>query len=176
MSVTEPLRREHQDLRPRVADLDTIADRLDDWNAGTPDDLRTIVEFLRDHLVPHARAEEAELYPMVEQVMRAPGATSTMVADHVEIVRRIDELAETVGAVGTGPASTAEATRLRSQLYGLSAVLRLHFDKEEEVLLPVLDAHMNVDEATQLFARMSAVAHPHQGTAHPPTSEVEGAV
>jgi iron-sulfur cluster repair protein YtfE (RIC family) len=96
--------------------------------------------------------------------MQAPGATDTMRADHGEIARRIDVLASLVSSIGAGPPSDAQAEQLRAQLYGLGAVLDLHFAKEEDVLLPVLDAHLDADDAAQLFARMSAAAHPNDGT------------
>jgi hemerythrin-like domain-containing protein len=165
MSVTEPLRHEHAELLPHLAELDTVAAGLDDWQAGTAQRLDGIVEFLRSHLVPHAQSEEAALYPAVERAMGAPGATDTMKADHVEIVDRIDRLADTVAAVGAGPATVEQTEQLRAQLYGLSAILHLHFTKEEEVLLPVLDTHLNADEAQKMFADMVAAAHPHGGNA-----------
>jgi iron-sulfur cluster repair protein YtfE (RIC family) len=164
MNVTEPLRREHAELRPHLAELDRLPAHLGDWNTDSPARLHAIVEFLQDHLMPHARAEEAALYPAVEEAMQAPGATDTMRADHGEIARRIDALATLVTSIGAGPPSDGQAEQLRAQLYGLSAVLQLHFAKEEEVLLPVLDAHLDAGDAAQLFARMSAVAHPHEGT------------
>jgi iron-sulfur cluster repair protein YtfE (RIC family) len=153
MSVTDPLREEHAHLRPHLDELDAVADTLDSWTDETPARLDAILDFLRGHLVPHARAEEDVLYPAVERAMGAPGATATMVADHREIVRRTDALA--VGAA-TGPAA---ASTLRRQLYGLRAILDLHFDKEEEVLLPVLDAQLTPEQADRLFADMSASAH-----------------
>jgi iron-sulfur cluster repair protein YtfE (RIC family) len=165
MTVTQPLRDEHADLLPHLAELDTIAAGLADWQAATPARLDGIVEFLRAHLVPHARAEEAALYPRVEQAMGAPGATDTMKADHVEIIRRIDALADLVRAVDAGPASPDQVEQLRAQLYGLAAILVLHFHKEEDVLLPVLDAKLSADEAKSMFADMVAVAHPHGGDA-----------
>lgn len=165
MTVTQPLRDEHADLLPHLAELDTVAAGLVDWKPDTPARLDDIVEFLRDHLVPHARAEEAALYPRVEQAMSAPGATDTMKADHVEIVRRSDALAALVAAVDAGPAAPDQAEQLRAQLYGLSAILTLHFHKEEDVLLPVLDAKLSVDDAKAMFADMVAVAHPHTGDA-----------
>jgi len=161
MGVTEPLRREHADLLPHLYDLDGVAAVVAAWEPDTAARLRDVVEFLRGHLVPHARAEEAALYPAVERAMGAPGATDTMKADHVEIVRRIDGLADVVTAVGAGPASRDDAEKLRAQLYGLSAILRLHFHKEEAVLLPVLDARLSAAEAEQMFADMVSVAHPH---------------
>jgi iron-sulfur cluster repair protein YtfE (RIC family) len=165
MTVTEPLRHEHADLFPHLAELDIAAADLDSWRDDTPNRLGQIVEFLRGHLVPHARAEEAALYPMVEEVMQAPGATDTMKADHVEIVRRIDELATTVAAIGSGPPTARQAEQLRAHLYGLSAILHLHFNKEELVLLPILDAHLSADDAERLFARMRAVAHSDERSA-----------
>jgi iron-sulfur cluster repair protein YtfE (RIC family) len=162
MSVTEPLRHEHADLLPRLAELDTLASGVDRWQTDTPTRLRATIEFLQDHLLPHARAEEAALYPTVERVMAAPGATDTMKADHVEIVRRVDTLSTTAADIGAGPPTGTRAEQLRAELYGLSAILRLHFRKEEEVLLPVLDAQLSPDEATQLFTEMGAVAHPQR--------------
>ena len=52
------------------------------------------------------------------------------------------------------------ARDLAHQLVGLSAILLLHFRKEEEVLLPMLDTTLGSDDATALFARMGKEAHP----------------
>ena len=41
-----------------------------------------------------------------------------------------------------------------------SAILLLHFRKEDEVLLPVLDATRGSEAAAALFARMGKEAHP----------------
>jgi len=160
MSVTAPLHEEHADLLPCVAELGNTAASVGSWPSGTADRLAAIVAFLRDHLVPHARAEEEALYPTVERVLGAPGATGTMKADHVEVVKRIDALADLVGAVGARPPSVEQAEQLRAQLYGLEAILVLHFHKEEEVLLPVLDEHLSEEEAQDMFHAMVAVAHP----------------
>ncbi|MCZ7526395.1 MAG: hemerythrin domain-containing protein [Acidimicrobiia bacterium] len=160
-SVTEPLRAEHRELLPHLEEVAGVAAALGEWTADTPARLEAVVAFLRDHLVPHARAEEAALYPAVERAMGAPGATATMAADHVEIVRRIDALAAAVAGIGDGAPDPVAVDRLRAQLVGLHAILLLHFHKEEEVLLPVLDAHLGEDEARAMFAEMVAVAHPH---------------
>ena len=69
------------------------------------------------------------------------------------------------GKVGKGRTSSLEhlphqvSRDVAHQLVSLSAILQLHFRKEEEVLLPVLDASLSADEAAALFARMGAVAH-----------------
>lgn len=157
---TEPLRAEHRDLLPHLTGLDTTAARLDGLDAADARrELDDTVAFLRGHLVPHAGAEEAVLYPAVETAMGAPGATDTMRADHTEIVARIDRLADAARSIEERWPD-AELTRdLVHQLVGLSAILGLHFRKEEEVLLPVLDEHLSDDEASALFARMGHAAH-----------------
>ena len=92
--------------------------------------------------------------------MAAPGATATMRADHVEIVSRIDRLADTAAAIAIRWPDDTLTRDLAHQLVGLSAILLLHFRKEEEVLLPVLDTALGPDDAAALFARMGKEAHP----------------
>jgi hypothetical protein len=82
------------------------------------------------------------------------GATATMKADHNEIVARIDRLADTLARIEQDSPDPALARDLARQLVGLAAILQLHFRKEEEVLLPVLDASLGPDDAAALFARM----------------------
>jgi iron-sulfur cluster repair protein YtfE (RIC family) len=157
---TEPLRAEHRELLPHIAVLRTIGDSLGRWDADTARQIVGAVTLLHDHLVSHARAEEAVLYPTVESLQEAPGATATMVADHAEIVARIDTLEALGRSLSRRRPSEAEANELRAQLYGLWAIVALHFVKEEEILLPILDAHMSDADALTLFERMDAVAHP----------------
>ncbi len=159
-SLTEPLRAEHRELLPRLDDLRAAAAEIGNWQRDvTPSRLAEVVRFMREHLVPHARAEEAVLYPAFERALGAPGATVTMVADHVEIVRRIDALEGTIIAIGPRTPRPDQLEDLRAQLYGLWAILLLHFGKEEDVLLPELDVHLTPAEADALFAELASVAH-----------------
>jgi iron-sulfur cluster repair protein YtfE (RIC family) len=159
VTPTEPLRAEHRELLPHLDELRAVAVGV---AVSTPDALRArlddLVRFLREHLIPHADAEEDVLYPAVERAMGSPGATATMVADHVEVVRRINRLAESTSALGEGPPNSEQLDDLQAQLYGLWAILLLHFDKEETVLLPVLDAQLSAEAADALFTAMAAHA------------------
>jgi iron-sulfur cluster repair protein YtfE (RIC family) len=158
--VTEPLRAEHRELVPRLAELDQRPSTLAKWSAPEAEErLGRILGFLRDHLVPHAAAEEAVLYPAVEDAMGAPGATGTMRADHSEIVARLDRLADTVADVAGSWPAVELIDEVANQLAGLSAIVGLHFRKEEDVLLPVLDRVLSPEAAGLLFARMGEAAH-----------------
>jgi iron-sulfur cluster repair protein YtfE (RIC family) len=97
------------------------------------DGVKDVYEFLAYHLIPHAQAEDAALYPTVGKVLGSPAATRTMSRDHVEVGRYIEELAELRQEL-----SPQKFKELQRVLYGLYALVKVHFAKEEEVYLPIL--------------------------------------
>lgn len=160
--VTEPLRAEHRELLPHLAELDQTPGSLRAWSPEEARDrLGAIVAFLRDHLIPHAVAEDEVLYPAVEQAMGAPGATATMRADHTEVLARVDRLAATVADAAERWPDPDLVDDVAVQLAGLSAIINLHFRKEEDVLLPRLDRSLSPEAADELFSRMGHAAHDH---------------
>ena len=71
----------------------------------------------------------------------------------MEVVALTQELTRLRDSLTDAP--TADQRRaLQRALYGLYAVVRLHFAKEEEVYLPVLDAGLSPEEATVMFRAM----------------------
>lgn len=159
LTATEPLRAEHRQLLPEIERLRATADDL----ATVPSDstigqLDALMAFLRNHLIPHARAEEKVLYPEVARCLGSASATATMSADHEEVIRLVTELGELRDGVQGGRADRLHAIGLRRVLYGLYAILKLHFAKEEDLYLPILDAALSPDEAMTLFRRMEQSA------------------
>jgi hypothetical protein len=57
---------------------------------------------------------------------------------------------------------------LQRILYGLYAIIRLHFAKEEELYLPVLDAGLGSAEAAEMFRAMHESAHASGSADHEP--------
>lgn len=164
--LTQPLREEHRELFPHVEQLRTLADTI---GSAPVEAVRQGVEeastFLTHHLIPHAQAEERVLYPTVGRLMGAPEATATMSRDHQEIGRLIQEL-ETLRPQLV-KADVDEAQALRRILYGLYAVVALHFAKEEEIYLPLLDARLTPQEAQQMFQNMEEAAQEAKHSAIP---------
>ena len=148
---------EHAELQRGVADLARVAAEVSDWSVpDTPDHLRHVRGFLYTQLIPHAETEEAVLYALMDKVMGAQGATETMVADHREIHRRIDAFASIADAVAQGPPSDAELEALREHLYALWAIVRLHLEKEEQLLFPLLDQHLSAADVRTPHEEMAA--------------------
>lgn len=163
MVGTAPLRDEHAELVPHIDALATTGDAV---GVDRHEELVALVDashhFLAHQLIPHAHAEEAALYPAVQRALGAPEATATMSRDHVEV----EALTRELGGLRDRLASTGEldddaARSLRRVLYGLHHLVKVHFAKEEEVYLPILEERLSEAELEELFAAMHTEAHHH---------------
>ena len=158
--LTQPLREEHRELLPHLTQIQAIADTIGTVPiASLRQEIDDIFAFLTHQLLPHAQAEERALYPVVGRLMGAPEATATMSRDHVEIKRLTEQLGELRSRLGNETLEVSQEHALRRVLYGLSALVAVHFAKEEEVYLPLLDTRLSPHEATSLFATMETAAH-----------------
>jgi iron-sulfur cluster repair protein YtfE (RIC family) len=163
-NLTQPLREEHKELLPHIEAIRTAADAIGEVPLSElRPQIDEVYDFLAYHLLPHAQAEEAALYPVVGKVMGAPEATGTMSRDHVEVDRLIDELGQIRSSVSGSTLTAAQIKDLRRVLYGLYTLVKVHFAKEEEVYLPILDARLTPDEARNLFEKMEHAAHQAKG-------------
>ena len=166
-TLTQPLRDEHKELFPSVDRIRQVADLIGEASISEiQQGVEEVYDFLANHLKPHAEAEDAALYPAVQKVLGSPDATRTMSRDHTEIGRYIDELASLNENLST-VALTSELTRsLRRVLYGVYALVKVHFAKEEEVYLPILDPRLTPESAQEMFEAMEDAAHKAKHAAH----------
>jgi cyclophilin family peptidyl-prolyl cis-trans isomerase len=91
-------------------------------------------------------------------LMGAPEATATMSRDHAAFGRLVEELGALQAQMDGASLRETQEKALRRVLYGLYAVVKIHFAKEEEVYLPILDGRLTADEAHQLFEAMGRAA------------------
>lgn len=123
---------EHESLQPVRAAVRHAADAL---GAGATRDADTAVRhahrLLVDELLPHEQAEEAELYPVLSGVLGSAEGTVTMSRGHAEIARLCRRLGRHLDSTPDG-ILPEQVNDLRATLYGLDAVLTLHFAQEEE--------------------------------------------
>ncbi|MFZ2174441.1 MAG: HAD-IC family P-type ATPase, partial [Rhodococcus sp. (in: high G+C Gram-positive bacteria)] len=95
--------------------------------------LRRADTFLFGTLLPHEQAEDSELYPALAAPLGSGEATATMSRMHAEIDRLSRRLRTHLEqADAAGGLSADQSDDLLACLYGLSALLRLHFVQEEE--------------------------------------------
>jgi iron-sulfur cluster repair protein YtfE (RIC family) len=148
MRPTEPFRREHEALLEHIDHLAQAAREMSGLSEKERELLRgRILDFLRGTLLPHAKAEEEVLYPEWAGLIGFADAAVPMVHDHEAIVARIERLEA---------ADITDIDTLQELLYGLYALISVHFRKEEELQLPAFDAAPDVAE--RVLARMSAAS------------------
>ncbi|MPY56037.1 heavy metal translocating P-type ATPase [Streptomyces spongiae] len=125
---------EHDDLQDVLEAVRDAADRLSD--SPGPQTLAAVEEthrLLTERLLPHEYAEEHKLYPALAPALGGPEATATMSRAHTEIARLSRRIATHLQlAHAEGGLAPGQLDDLRSCLYGLNTVLRLHFTQEEE--------------------------------------------
>ena len=155
--ITQPLRDEHRELYPQIELLRQSADVVNEsLTTQAHDRIEQAYNFLTRQLVAHAHAEEASLYPTVQNIMGSDLSTSTMVRDHVEITRLTEELDSLRVHKSQLSITSIQTAALRRVLYGLYAVLKLHLAKEEEIYLPLLDSKLTPEDARTMFDKMKA--------------------
>jgi heavy metal translocating P-type ATPase len=136
---------EHVTLRPDLARLRDVADKLD---IARPVESIALVHdvhrFLVEELDPHEQAEDHDLYPVLARVLGGDDPTATMSRAHVEISHLIRRIGRVLDGLGPEGPDADDIIELRRLLYGLHAILQLHFAQEDEGYLSFAD-----DESAQ---------------------------
>jgi heavy metal translocating P-type ATPase len=130
---------EHRELAPQIGRVRDVARMVgDSRHDGTLNEVRALHRWLEDDLLPHEEGEHEELYPAFSPLLGAE-SVAAMGRAHGEIrhlVRRLGRLVEGIGSAGP---DADDVRDLQQTLYGLYAVLRLHFAQEDEGFFALLE-------------------------------------
>jgi soluble P-type ATPase/hemerythrin-like domain-containing protein len=132
---------EHEKLRDALMRLRTTADMVATEHDGSMcvDALRDAHKRLRGQIISHDEAEERRLYPALAGAL-GPEATATMSRAHTEIRRLVDRVDGHLCQTADSRLNVEQVPDLLATLYGLDAILRLHFAEEEESLFSLSSA------------------------------------
>lgn len=122
---------EHETLLPVRSAVRRAADALDVGDKAADGAVRHAYGLLTERLLPHELAEEKQLYPALSGVLGGPESTVTMSREHAEIERLVRRLRRHLDEAPDG-IQPDQVDDLRATLYGLDAILTLHFAQEEE--------------------------------------------
>lgn len=140
--ATQPFRDEHARIHEHLEHVRAWIGELQAQGPARRRELADrIVAFFAGHIVPHAAWEERALYPTVDRHAGTPPErpfTASMRHEHRIVERWLDELRARLAAE-----DWTSFVRRADQLLGL---VEAHFEVEEEVLLPVLDARLTREE------------------------------
>lgn len=149
--ITEPLREEHRELMVHVEQIRAAARELPELSPAERAVLvGRITTFVEETLAPHARLEEEVLYQVIGEILGQPRATEPMIHDHLLIRETAHLLAHT---------DTTDVRVTQELIYRLYGLIVAHFRKEEDLYLPILDAHP--DRAAEVLTELRATGHAH---------------
>jgi hypothetical protein len=113
-----------------VEQIRTVADGLSTGHSDL-EPVRRLLDRLDVELLPHERAEEADLLPVIARALGGADPTGGLSRTHAEIEHQVSRLRRILLELNT-EAEPEDVVELRRLLYGLYAIMRLHNAQEEE--------------------------------------------
>ncbi|HIE28585.1 TPA: hypothetical protein EYP66_14995 [Candidatus Poribacteria bacterium] len=168
---TARIRQHHSELMGKFHQLVETVEALQTGDVTQRrEELQGFVTFFLEELLPHAESEEHALYPAADDLICQHGRpTATMSLDHEAIVERIDDFKECIRRVladETPQARDIALACLKRVIHYLDALLSVHFRKEEEALLALMDEHLSHEEAQEVIHRMHGHGEHHEHHEH----------
>ncbi|HET9106014.1 MAG TPA: heavy metal translocating P-type ATPase [Steroidobacteraceae bacterium] len=124
----------HRMLRPKVGELVALAVHLEELS---PDEARhrleQVQQMLERDLLPHEDEEQRTAYPLIEKLLAGENPTGPLVQTHYEIRRLSRLFGRLVKQLPPSGPATEDLRDIRRLLYGLHAILSLHFAQEDEL-------------------------------------------
>jgi hypothetical protein len=130
---------EHRDLVRGINRIHDVACEI--GRRSTPElsvDVLDVLHWLDGTLEPHIAWEGAWLYPEIDARTGTPWATRAARFDHQQIREMAARLRADQHLLGNGRGGDHQADA-RCHLFGLEALLRAHIEREERLLIPLLD-------------------------------------
>lgn len=141
LELSQRLKAEHNLLIPK---LDSIRETADALDAIPPEEalsaLKATQALLNEEILPHEADDENEIYPRMAEILPGEDPLASMSRTHREIFHMVDVFERQMADLQPGGPDPADIRDLRRTLYGLHAILRLHFDQEEELYLTLHDS------------------------------------
>ncbi len=140
-ALSARLRSEHAELMPRLDEVARVADRLHVLEPGEAlADLQRIDALIQHEVIPHERADDLEIYPILAEIIGGEDPMATMSLTHGEIFRLAGVFHRQVADAAEDP-EALDLFDVRRTMYGLHAILRLHFAQEEELYQSLDDTY-----------------------------------
>ena len=135
------LEAEHERLGAPLSRLRAVADQLATLPPRTAAlALAEVEDLVRERLLRHEQEDDAQLYPALARALGGDDPIAAMHRTHREVQQLgglLTRMTAELPLEGPGPAETNDFRRV---LYGLDAILRLHFAQENELFHSLAEA------------------------------------
>ena len=112
----------------------------------------TVEAIVRERLLQHEREDEAELYPVIERALGGSDPIPAMHRTHREVQQLGGLLGRMVADLPPEGPDQAASNDFRRVLYGLEAILRLHFAQEDELYYGLADTEQGNRKQREILA------------------------
>lgn len=96
---------------------------------------------LIDEILPHEEEDEKRIYPEIANMIGGDDPLQSMSRAHREIFHLADRYNRLIETMPTSGPEDRDLPELRRLLYSMHAILRLHFDQEEELYASLDDEY-----------------------------------
>ncbi len=152
----------HTAILREVADLEVIAKEVNRDDSDEIGELAARIDLFRTLVKRHEESEEQVLFPAMNDRFRF--VAETYEYDHDDFEHHIfDDLNRALAGLhrtSTNGGRSDHAELLYRQCVALHEHMRLHIAKENELLIPKLEAEFDLDEQAQLAGAMAGVFDP----------------
>lgn len=163
LSPTEVLKDEHTVVLLVVGAMEREAQRIRGGEPVHADAVTKMVEFTREFSDGcHHAKEEKVLFPTLrERSPMAGGPVSVMLREHDEGRRHMRAVTEALPRAATGDADAAAT--VADNLAGYAVLLRMHIEKENQVLFPLAERTLSTDDKTLLVREFARIEEEESG-------------
>jgi hemerythrin-like domain-containing protein len=154
MKPTDLLREDHRSINSMLEILETFCKELESGATVEPEDLDTILAFIRSFVAPHHMLVENLVFTAVEEagVSKEGGAMLVMMTERNSLREHrrnlYDAVAEYRKAGRNGADKLVESAR------SYVSILRHEMEIEEQDIYPRLDTHQSMEQQRELFAKL----------------------
>jgi len=131
IATAHVLKAEHDAMLAVVEQIRGVADALSTRGSDLVP-AHALLDRLERELIPHERADEALLVPLVARALGGSDAAASLSRTHAEIEHQVSRLRRLLRDVDNDTVQPEDVVELRRLLYGLYGILRLHNAQEEE--------------------------------------------
>ena len=131
VALAQQLKAQHDATLGVVEQIRAVADRLSTQDRDLAP-VHALMERLERDLLPHERADEELLVPLVARALGGAAATAALSRTHAEIEHQVGRLRRLLDELDDDAVQPEDVIELRRLLYGLYGVLRLHNAQEDE--------------------------------------------
>lgn len=133
----EKLQKEHADLQPTLDQMRQLADRLASHQQVTAEEIAELARLIEQKLIPHEQIDERQLHPELAHKMMGNDPMAMLSRTHGEILQLCNQYLSLVNQ----PQDEQQRNTMIGVLYGLGAILKLHFAQEDELYSLLANNH-----------------------------------